>query len=67
MLNVDDIIETANHFRCIDLIIDNAKATLTEKFIKNIHLILKNGTSDSRKDWFSMGNYKKFRNCSEPP
>ncbi len=62
VLNVDDIIETANHFRCIDLIIDNAKATLTEKFIKNIHLILKNGTSDSRKDWFSMGNYKKFPN-----
>lgn len=62
VLNVDDIIETANHFRCIDLIIDNAKATLTEKFIKNIHLILKNGTSDSRKDWFALGNYKKFPN-----
>ena len=62
VLNVDDIIETANHFRCIDLIIDNAKATLTEKFIKNIHLILKNGTSDSRKDWFAVGNYKKFPN-----
>ena len=62
VLNVDDIIETANHFRCIDLIIDNAKVTLTEKFIKNIHLILKNGTSDSRKDWFAVGNYKKFPN-----
>lgn len=62
VLNVDDIIETANHFRCIDLIIDNAKATLTEKFIKNIHLILKNGTSDLRKDWFAVGNYKKFPN-----
>lgn len=62
VLNVDDIIETANHFRCIDLIIDNAKATLTEKFIKNIHLILKNGTSDSRKDWFAVGNYKRVPN-----
>lgn len=57
-LNVDDIIETANHFRCIDMIIDNAKLTLTEKFIKGLHLILKNGTSDSRKDWFTVGDYK---------
>ena len=62
VFNVDDIIETANHFRCIDLIIDNAKVTLTEKFIKNIHLILKNGTSDSRKDWFAVGDYKKLPN-----
>ena len=62
VFNVDDIIETANYFRCIDLIIDNAKVTLTEKFIKNIHLILKNGTSDSRKDWFAVGNYKRVPN-----
>ena len=47
VLNVDDVIETANHFRCIDMIIDNAKAVLTEKFIKELHLILKSGTSDS--------------------
>lgn len=62
VLNVDDIIETVNHFRCIDMIIDNAKATLTEKFIKELHLILKNGTSDSRKDWFAAGDYKKLPN-----
>ena len=62
VLNVDDVIETANHFRCIDMIIDNAKATLTEKFIKELHLILKNGTSDSRKDWFVVGDYKKLPN-----
>ena len=61
-LNVDDVIETANHFRCIDMIIDHAKATLTEKFIKEIHLVLKNGTSDSRKDWFAVGDYKKLPN-----
>ena len=60
VLNVDDVIETANHFRCIDMIIDNAKAALTEKFIKELHLILKNGTSDSRKDWFAVGDYKKM-------
>ena len=62
VLNVDDIIETANHFRCIDMIIDHAKAPLTEKFIKELHLILKSGTSDSRKDWFAVGNYKKLPN-----
>ena len=62
VLNVDDVIETANHFCCIDMIIDNAKAMLTEKFIKELHLILKNGTSDSRKDWFAVGDYKKLPN-----
>jgi len=61
-VNLDDVIETANHFRCIDMIIDNAKAALTEKFIKELHLILKNGTSDSRKDWFAVGDYKKMPN-----
>ena len=62
VLNVDDVIETANHFRCIDLIIDNAMAALTEKSIKELHLILKNGTSDSRKEWFAVGDYKKMPN-----
>ena len=62
VLNVDDVIETANHFRCIDMIIDLAKLSLTEKNIKELHLILKNGTSDSRKDWFAVGNYKKLPN-----
>ena len=61
-LNVDDVIETVNHFRCIDMIIDHARATLTEKFIKELHLILKAGTSDSRKDWFAVGAYKKLPN-----
>ena len=62
VLNVDDVIETANHFRCIDIIIDNAKVALTQKFIKELHLVLKNGTSDSRKEWFSVGDYKKMPN-----
>ena len=61
-LNVDDVIETANHFRIVSLIIDNAKSTLTQEFIKKLHLLLKNGTSDSRKDWFAVGGYKKFPN-----
>ena len=62
VLNVDDIIETTNHFRCIDMIIDHANATLTEKLIKELHLTLKNGTSDSRKEWFAVGAYKKLPN-----
>ena len=62
VLNVDDVIETANHFRCIDMIIDHAKAALTEKLIKELHLTLKSGTSDSRKDWFAVGDYKKMPN-----
>lgn len=62
VLNIDDVIETANHFRCIDMIIDHAKSSLTEKFIKELHLILKTGTSDSRKDWFAVGDYKKMPN-----
>ncbi|MFQ8602350.1 MAG: Fic family protein [Anaerovoracaceae bacterium] len=62
VVNVDDIIETTNHFRCIDMIIDNAKTVLTEKFIKELHLTLKNGTSDSRKDWFAVGDYKRLPN-----
>ncbi|MBL7761074.1 MAG: Fic family protein [Sediminibacterium sp.] len=61
-VNVDDIIETTNHFRCIDLIIDKAKAKLTESVIKELHFLLKSGTSDSRKDWFNVGEYKKLPN-----
>ena len=61
-LNVDDVIETANHFRLVSLIIDNVKSVLTEEFIKELHLILKNGTSDSRKDLFAVGDYKKLPN-----
>lgn len=62
-VNVDDIIETTNHFKCIDLIIDKAHTKkLSEAFIKDLHCILKSGTSDSRKDWFSVGDYKKLPN-----
>ena len=62
VVNVDDIIETTNHFRCIDMIIDHVKMELNEKFIKELHFILKNGTSDSKKDWFAVRDYKKFPN-----
>ena len=62
VLNVDDVIETSNHFRCIDMIIDHAKEPLSEKLIKELHVTLKNGTSDSRKDWFAVGAYKKLPN-----
>ena len=62
VLNVDDVIETSNHFRCIDLIIDHAASTLSEHFIKKLHHILKTGTSNSRKDWFAVGEYKRLPN-----
>lgn len=61
-INVDDIVETANHFKCIDMVIDNAAKPLSETFIKQLHMVLKNGTSDSRKDWFAVGDYKKYPN-----
>lgn len=62
VLNVDDVIETSNHFRCIDLIIDHAASTLSEHFIKKLHHILKTSTSDSHKDWFAVGEYKRLPN-----
>lgn len=61
-VNVDDIIETTNHFRCIDLAIRQANYMLSESFIKQIHLILKTGTSDANKTWFAVGDYKKLEN-----
>lgn len=61
-VNVDDIVETSNHFRCIDLVIELANYPLSESFIKQLHLILKSGTSDSRKAWFAVGEYKRFEN-----
>lgn len=61
-VNIDDIVETANHFKCIDTVIDNAAKPLSETFIKQLHMVLKNGTSDSRKDWFAVGDYKKYPN-----
>lgn len=61
-LNVDDIIETTNHFRAIDYIIDNTEGKLTAAFIKHLHFLLKSGTSDERKEWFNVGEYKKLPN-----
>lgn len=61
-VKVDDIVETTNHFRCIDMIIDRAEERLTEGFIKELHRILKSGTSDSLKSWFAVGDYKKIPN-----
>lgn len=61
-IRVDDIIETTNHFRCIDYIIDHAETRLTESLIKELHLMLKSGTSDCRKEWFAVGDYKRFPN-----
>jgi len=61
-VNVDDIVETINHFRCIDYIIDHAEEPVTEGLTKQLHFLLKAGTSDSRKDWFAVGDYKQLPN-----
>jgi len=61
-INIDDIIETNNHFKCVDFIIDNATKILSEKIIKKIHFLLKNGTSDSQKERFKVGEYKLLEN-----
>lgn len=61
-VNVDDVVETANHFRCIDLMIELANYRLSESLIKQLHGILKSGTSDSRKAWFAVGDYKRLEN-----
>ena len=60
--SVDDILETANHFKLVDYMIDVAEEKLTEEMIKEFHKILKEGTSDSRKEWFNVGEYKKLAN-----
>lgn len=62
VLNVDDIVETVNHFRCIDYVIMNMNKVITEKMIKELQSILKTGTSDSQKAWFAVGDYKKLPN-----
>lgn len=61
-VKVDDIIETVNHFRCIDLAIEGANTKLSESFIKQLHYILKTGTTDAQKSWFKVGDYKMIEN-----
>ena len=61
-VKVDDIIETVNHFRCIDLAIEGANTKLSESFIKQLHYILKTGTTDAQKSWFKVGDYKMLEN-----
>ena len=61
-VKVDDVVETANHFKCIDMIIDSAAYAPSEAFIKQLHAVLKSGTTDSRQDWFAVGDYKKLPN-----
>ena len=61
-VKVVDIVETANHFKCIDLIIENAKKPITEAFIKELHRTLKSGTTDARQEWFAVGAYKQRPN-----
>ena len=59
---IDDILETVNHFRCIDYIIDHATEKITEPHVKQLHSMLKHNTSDSLKSWFAVGDYKRLPN-----
>ena len=61
-VSVDDIIETTNHFRCIDFVIEHAEEPLTEEMIKRLHALLKAGTSDADRPWFAVGEYKRLPN-----
>lgn len=61
-VNADDVIETVNHFRALDYIIDHARQHISESMIKKLHLILKTGTQDSRRSWFAVGAYKRLEN-----
>ena len=62
VVNVDDVIETVNHFNCIDYIIDTAGKQLTQAYIKRLHLMLKTGTKDATREWFAVGDYKQLPN-----
>ena len=61
-VSIDDILETTNHFRCIDAVIDQARMRLSQRLIKQLHAQLKRGTSDSQKAWFNVGDYKQLPN-----
>lgn len=63
-VSVDDVVETSNHFSCIDMVIEHAHHPLSERFIKQLHATLETSTSDSRKDWFAVGDYKKLPNAA---
>ena len=60
--DIDEILETTNHFKLVDYMLDVADKRLTEDMIKQFHKILKEGTTDSQKDWFMVGEYKKLNN-----
>lgn len=61
-VRADDVVETANHFKCVDMVIEHAARPLSEAFVKELHRTLKNGTSDARKEWFEVGGYKRLPN-----
>lgn len=61
-VNVDDIIETTNHFRCFDYIVEHALEPISEGMIKLLHKMLKTNTSDANREWFNVGDYKRLPN-----
>ena len=59
-ISLDDVIETNNHFKCIDYIIENATVDLTEEIITNLQFFLMQGTSHAKN--YGAGRYKKLSN-----
>ncbi len=62
VIRVDDVLETINHFKCIDMVIEAARHPLNQSLIKKLHRTLKSSTSDCRNEWFALGDYKKLPN-----
>lgn len=61
-VRVDDIVETVNHFQCVNHIIDTTRRTLTQSYLKGLHRMLKTGTTDASQPWFATGAYKRLPN-----
>lgn len=61
-IKIDDIVETTNHFKCFDYIINTVDEQLTEEYVKKLHSILKSGTSSEYNEYAPVGRYKVFEN-----
>ncbi|KFI90855.1 Filamentation induced by cAMP protein [Bifidobacterium saguini DSM 23967] len=61
-ISIDDAVETANHFDAFNYILDHADDPVDERMVRELHTILKRGTSDSRSGWKNVGGYKTHDN-----
>lgn len=61
-IRIDDLVETTNHFKCFDFILDTVHEPLTEDYIKTLHKLLKSGTSSEGNPIAPVGRYKVLPN-----